>query len=228
VVTRTGTVARTRERLTRERVIDAAIEVMDAEGLDAVTMRRVAREVGVEAMSLYNHVRDKDDLLDGMRFKLFLDFPLPDLEGVDPFEGARLVAHAWRALMTAHPHLIELMAESDGLPSTVEAYRPMEFGLAAIRRMGVPQDEVVQVFHAFGGYIQGFAMMERQMGFDKTGGEQGLRELSDRIDPSEFPCLLAAIPFMMDCDVDEQFELGLDLMLNGLRVRYGANADPVA
>ena len=74
-------------------VIEAAIRVMDAEGLDAVSMRRVAREVGVEAMSLYNHVRDKDDLLDGMRFRMFLDFPLPRLEGVDPFEGGRRIAH---------------------------------------------------------------------------------------------------------------------------------------
>ena len=55
-----------RERLTRERIIAAALRVMDTEGLEAVSMRRIAREVGVEAMSLYHHVRDKDDLLDGI------------------------------------------------------------------------------------------------------------------------------------------------------------------
>jgi TetR/AcrR family transcriptional regulator, tetracycline repressor protein len=220
MATTTETVATTRERLTRERVVDAAIAIMDAEGLDAVTMRRVAREVGVEAMSLYNHVRDKDDLLEGMRFRLFTRFPLPTLDGLDPFEDGRTIAHGWRALMNAHPHLIELMAETKGLPSGVEAFRPMEYAMAAIRRMGVPQDEVVQVFHAFGGYIQGFAMMERQLGFDKVG-EAELHELSGRFDASEFPCLMAAIPYMQDCDLDGQFELGLDLMLNGLRVRYG-------
>ena len=52
-----------REKLTRERVVDAALRIMDEEGLDAVSMRRVGRELGVEAMSLYNHVRDKEDLL---------------------------------------------------------------------------------------------------------------------------------------------------------------------
>ncbi len=60
------TSAKIRERLTRDRVIEAALEIMDAEGLEAVSMRRVAREVGVEAMSLYNHVRDKEDLLAGI------------------------------------------------------------------------------------------------------------------------------------------------------------------
>jgi TetR/AcrR family tetracycline transcriptional repressor len=225
MVTRTGTVARTRERLTRDRVIEAAIEIMDDEGLDAVTMRRVAREVGVEAMSLYNHVRDKDDLLDGVRVRLFREFSFPELDGTDPFEDGRKIADAWRDLMTRHPNLLELMAESKGLPSTVEAYRPMEFALAAIRRMGVPEDEVVQVFHAFGGYIQGFAMMERQLGFDKHS-EAGLRELSGSIEPGEFPCLMAAIPYMMDCDLNRQFELGMDLMLSGLRVRYGERAVP--
>jgi TetR/AcrR family transcriptional regulator, tetracycline repressor protein len=220
MVTRTGTVARTRERLTRDRVVEAAIRIMDEEGLDAVTMRRVAREVGVEAMSLYNHVRDKDDLLDAVRLHLFREFSFPDLDGTDAFEGGRKIAHAWRDLMLAHPYLLELMSEVKGLPSAADGYRPMEFALAAILRMGVPEDEVVQVFHAFGGYIQGFAMMERQLGFDKHS-EAGLRELSTSIEPSEFPCLIAAIPYMMDCDLDRQFDLGLDLMLSGLRVRYG-------
>ena len=58
--------ATNREPLTRDRVIEAALRVMDTEGLEAVSMRRVAREVGVEAMSLYHHVEDKDDLLDGI------------------------------------------------------------------------------------------------------------------------------------------------------------------
>src|SRR5262245_38399910 len=122
MATNTETVARTRERLTRDRVVEAAIRIMDDEGLDAVTMRRVAREVGVEAMSLYNHVRDKDDLLDAVRLHLFREFSFPDLDGNDPFEGGRQIAHAWRDLMLAHPNLLELMAESKGLPSTVEAY----------------------------------------------------------------------------------------------------------
>ena len=80
---KTGT--KQREKLSHDRVVEAALRIMDTEGLDAVTMRRVGRELGVEAMSLYNHVRDKDDLLDGIRehvLSLFID---PGTEG--PWEA---------------------------------------------------------------------------------------------------------------------------------------------
>jgi AcrR family transcriptional regulator len=63
---RTTTPPKTRAPLSRDRIAEAALHIMDTEGLDAVSMRRVAREVGVEAMSLYHHVRDKDDLLNGV------------------------------------------------------------------------------------------------------------------------------------------------------------------
>ena len=66
-----------REKLTRDRIIDAALVIMDDEGLDAVSMRRVGRELGVEAMSLYHHVRDKDDLLLGIRERVLSTFVGP-------------------------------------------------------------------------------------------------------------------------------------------------------
>src|SRR5437773_696462 len=70
-----------REKLTRERIVEAALQVMDAEGLEAVSMRRVAREVGVEAMSLYHYVKDKDDLLAGICDRVMADFEFPDDTG---------------------------------------------------------------------------------------------------------------------------------------------------
>jgi TetR/AcrR family transcriptional regulator, tetracycline repressor protein len=219
-VTKTRTPARIRERLTRERVIKAALHIMDTEGLDAVTMRRVAREVGVEAMSLYNHVRDKDDLLDGIRLRVFSEFVFTG-DG-DAYDDGRAVARAWRELLKSHPHMLELLAEEHPPPATPEAFRPMETALAVLRRMGVPDDEAMQVFHAFGGYIQGFTMMESQLDFgSKHGGDAGLADLSTRIDAGELPCLAAALPFMLDCDIDAQFDLGLDLMMAGIQARYG-------
>jgi TetR/AcrR family tetracycline transcriptional repressor len=218
----TTTRTRKRERLTRERVADAALHIMDAEGLEAVTMRRVAREVGVEAMSLYNHVRDKDDLLQAIRLRIFSGFPYPKLVPGDPFGNGTLVARAWRDLLKAHPQMMELLAEDHGPPASLEALRPMETALSVLRSMGVPENEVVQVFHAFGGYIQGFVMMEHQMDFGRHADKVQLAELSGRVDPAELPCVAAALPYMADCDLDSQFELGLGLMLDGMRARYGA------
>ena len=115
MVTKTDPSAKPRERLTRERVIDAALGVMDSEGLEAVSMRRVAREVGVEAMSLYNHVRDKEDLLAGIQQRVFSEFAF-DADPDDPYGNGVRVAHAWRDLMRTHPALIEIMAEKHQAP----------------------------------------------------------------------------------------------------------------
>lgn len=211
-----------RERLSRERVVAAALTVMDAEGLEAVSMRRVGRELGVEAMSLYNHVTDKEDLLDGLRELLFCNFALPPLDDDDPFENGRRLAVAWRDLFKAHPHMLELMAEPHNPPTSLDSFRSMDSSLAVLRAMGVPPEEVVQVFHAFGGYIQGFVMMEHQMDFAKFGDEASLRDLAQRIDAADLPCIAAALPYMANVDLDTQFAVGLDLMLGGLRARYSA------
>src|SRR3954467_12682736 len=100
-----------REPLTRERVIEAALGVMDTEGLDAVTMRRVGRELGVEAMSLYNHVRDKDDILDGIAEEGLGEFEVPSAEAWD--EAARAAAREFRRLLLAHPGVMTLLTERD-------------------------------------------------------------------------------------------------------------------
>ena len=219
---RQQTVTKQREKLTRDRVIAAALAIMDEEGLEAVSMRRIAREVGVEAMSLYNHVRDKEDLLAGIRLRVFAEFAFPELDPDDPYESGRRVAHAWRDLIKAHPHMLELLAEEHDPPSSLEAFAPMELALSVLRSMGVPDDEMVPVFHAFGGYIQGCAMMEHQMDFEKAGTGE-LEELARRIDPTLMPSLAVALPYMADCDMDAQFALGLDLMLQGIKARYGAS-----
>ena len=92
------TTAVPRERLSRDRVVEAALAIMDAEGLDAVTMRRVARDVGVEAMSLYHYVQDKDDLLDGVCARVMQDFRYPD-EDRPWIEVARDGAREWRRVL---------------------------------------------------------------------------------------------------------------------------------
>ena len=222
MVTNAAPTAKARERLTRERVVEAALEIMDDEGLDAVSMRRVAREVGVEAMSLYNHVRDKDDLLVAIQQRIFSEFSFDTVEG-DPFGNGARVAHAWRDLMRVHPALIEILAEKHQAPISVEALRPMEKALEVLRSMGVPDPEVMQVFHAFGGYIQGFVMMERQLAFAQRDPEH-FDDVLSQLSSQDLPCIAAAMPYMADCDLDRQFDFGLDLMLQGLKSRFAPQA----
>ena len=83
---------RHREPLTRDRIIEAALRVMDAEGLEAVTMRRIGRELGVEAMSLYNHVEDKDDILEGVTERAMNEFEFPPPPATGPTTPERWLA----------------------------------------------------------------------------------------------------------------------------------------
>jgi AcrR family transcriptional regulator len=218
------TTTKPRERLTRTRVIDAALRLMDEEGLEAVTMRRVAREVGVEAMSLYNHVRDKDDLLRGICDRVMADFEFPAGSG-DWIDRAKDGARAWRRMLQAHPDLMRLFAETHGPnPSSLDSLRPTEFALALFREVGLSERDTVQAFHAFGGYIQGFVMMEGGSIAGKGEHGEAMAASGAAIPGDQFPVLAAVSRYFAECDADEQFEFGLDLMIRGLRAKVAASA----
>ena len=216
--------ARTREPLTRERVIDAALRVMDAEGLEAVTMRRVAREVGVEAMSLYHHVEDKEDLLDGICECVMSGFDFPEPSD-DWAENCRRGARAWRRLLQEHPDVMRLLTEKRGPVQSVDSMRPMEYALTVLRSSGLSDRDTVQAFHAFGGYIQGFVMME--LGSIAGGSDEehmkAHAELAASL-PGDFETMQAVGPYFLECDADEQFEFGLDLLIRGLEAKAKARA----
>jgi TetR/AcrR family tetracycline transcriptional repressor len=210
---------RTREPLTRDRVIEAALRVMDEEGLEGVSMRRVAREVGVEAMSLYHHVDDKEDLLDGICEHVMAEFDFP--EPVDDWaENCRRGARAWRRLLQAHPAVMRLFAEQRGPIRSIDSMRPMEFALRILGACGLTDRDTAQAFHAFGGYIQGFVMME--LGSIAGGSDEAHlkahAELAAML-PDEFAALQACSPYFAECDPDEQFEFGLDLLIRGLEAK---------
>ena len=207
---------RTREPLTRDRVIEAALRLMDEEGLEAVSMRRVAREVGVEAMSLYHHVEDKEDLLDGICERVMADFDFP--EPVDDWaENCRRGARAWRRLLQRHPAVMRLFAEQRGPVRSVDSMRPMEFALRILKSSGLSDRDTAQAFHAFGGYIQGFVMMELGsiVGTADAAHLKAHTELAAAL-PDAFATLQATAPYFAECDADQQFEFGLDLLIRGL------------
>jgi AcrR family transcriptional regulator len=204
--------------LTRDRITEAALRLMDAEGLDAVSMRRVAREVGVEAMSLYNHVRDKDDLLNAVIERVMQEFPFPEPPDDDPIDYGRRLAHCWRDLLRAHPSVIQLFGERKHTGSTVDSLRPMDAALSALRQAGLSEADAAQAFHTIGSFIFGSVMMETGQPF---GGREPAASFPAGIE-HDLPNVAACAPFLAACDLDEQFEFGLDLMLDGLRAKIGA------
>ena len=207
-----------RQPVTRARVIEAALQVMDAEGLEAVTMRRIGRELGVEAMSLYNNVQDKDDILDALTELVMSEFELPSPSG-DWREDGKNAAREWRRLLRMHPNVMGLMAERRKPLANPESLRPMDTAIGILRGAGLDVRDAVQAFNAFGSYIMGFVIMEQGMMLGHEGPDEehlGMHEELARLHGSEFPFLVEAFPILHECSTDEQFEFGLDLMMLGL------------
>lgn len=215
-----------RERLTRERVVEAALRLMDAEGLEAVTMRRVGRELGVEAMSLYNHVRDKEDVLDGIIERVMGEFDPPPSRG-DWREDAKNAAREWRRMLLRHPNVMTLMADGKKPLANAGSFRPMDAALGILRSAGLEVRDAAQAFHAFGGYIMGFVMMEQGMILGHgASDEEHLREheqFAELLADGALPHLAEALPLMHECAPEEQFEFGLDLMVRGLEAKFRSN-----
>lgn len=209
-----------REPLTRQRIVRAAMQIMDQEGLDAVTMRRIGRDLGVEAMSLYNHVRDKEEILDGICEEVLAEFRVP--HAGDWAEAARLGAQEYRRLLLAHPNVITLMSERKTPFTNPDSLRAYEFALDVFRSAGLSEADSVKAFHTFGGYILGYVMMELGPmvgGPDDEGHDRAHEEMARLLSSADLPRLREALPYMIDCDVEDQFEFGLDLLIQGLRAR---------
>lgn len=218
-----------REPLTRQRIVRAALRIMDEEGLEGVTMRRVGRELGVEAMSLYNHVRDKEDILDSICEEVLTEFRIP--EGEDWAEVARLGAREYRRLLLAHPNVLTLMTERKSPMTNPDALRAYEFGLDIFRRAGLSAVESMKAFHAFGGYIMGYVTMELGTmvgGLEDEEHARAHQEMARVVQTADLPRLRETLPYMLDLDLEEQFDFGLDLLIEGIRARIAETEQTTA
>ena len=213
-----------REPLTKERIVDAALRVMDADGLEAVTMRRIGRELGVEAMSLYNHVEDKDDILNGVTERVFTEFDYPPFTG-DWLEDARAMAREWRRLLGLHPSVCQLLAERHKPLEGQASFRAMDAALGLLRSAGLSDRYAAQAFNALGSYILGYVTMEQglMLGNDEEHAKQ--HDLAmDALQGSGLDNVVACLPHFADCNTDQQFDFGLDLIFRGVRAGVAGTA----
>jgi hypothetical protein len=152
------------------------------------------------------------------------EFPSPN---ADWTVACREAARAWRRLMKAHPDVMRLFSQQRGPARSVDSLRPAEMALRIFRDAGLSERDTAQAFHAFGGYIQGFVTME-MVGSIAAGSEgQHLKvhaELAATLPPDDFACFRAVSPYFAECDQDEQFEFGLDLMIRGLQSKVDGSA----
>jgi AcrR family transcriptional regulator len=194
---------------------------MDREGIDAVTMRRLGRELGVEAMSLYNHVRGKEGVMTGILEVLLAEFDVPEDEGGDWVERIRHLAREFRRLLQAHPNLIRLIAEQAGRPISVEALRPAEATLSSLRRAGLSPEATTHAYRALAGYVMGSVLLELG-GFSSDAARVSLwahPSAMAGLPLDRTPTFVEMLPHLLQCDADAEFEFGLEVLLAGLRAR---------
>jgi TetR/AcrR family transcriptional regulator, tetracycline repressor protein len=197
-----GSVGR-RRPLSRRRILEAAIKLADREGLEALSMRRLGRELGVEAMSLYNRVPNKAALLNGMVRILLerLEIPLDGSGGWE--ECVREAFQSYRQLAREHPNVFPLFAMRP--LNTVESLRIFEL----LRGAGFSTVPALHAFRALSSYTIGYSLAEIQ-GFV-------LEPKSDRPGPREDESRMLEAPTLEETDRDAEFEFGLDLILTGLQ-----------
>jgi len=214
--------AEPRARLSRDRVLWAAVALADAGGIESLTMRKLGVELGVEAMSLYNHVANKSDLHDGMIDIVFgeIDIPSGDIEWRTAMRRRAISA---RAALSRHPWAIGRM-ESRATPGPA-TLRHHDAVLATLRTAGFSIELTAHAYSALDSYIYGFALQEASLPFDtREETAEVSRMIMARFSSGQYPHLTElAVEHVLQpgYDYGNEFEFGLDLILDGLdRARH--------
>ncbi|HEY7047762.1 MAG TPA: TetR/AcrR family transcriptional regulator [Jatrophihabitantaceae bacterium] len=212
---------RRRDPLTREQIVDAALKLLDAEGLDGFSMRRLATELGTGAASLYWHVGSKDGLLDLIFDRVISEQPVPDPEPGRWQEQLTEVAHSMRASILRHRDIVRISIGR--IPMGPNALRYMERVLAILRSAGLPDELAVHGFHLLTSAVNGFTMDETGQGGDPPADQPPLDEFARMardyiagLPADQFPNMVAVADQFAMSDPDARFDLLVDLFVSGL------------
>ncbi|MEV7084465.1 TetR/AcrR family transcriptional regulator C-terminal domain-containing protein [Streptomyces sp. NPDC093085] len=203
--------------LTRAAIVEAAISVIDDEGAEAVSMRTVARRLGVDAKSLYHYVDGKDQLLDAVTEHILGGMALPEPTGSLDAD-LRTVGRMFRAHTLAHPRAGALVLTRQ-LSSTA-GLRPIESVLSLLHAAGCPPEEAVHLLRTLLATVIGTLLREVTAGptFGEVGPEAEARRRAT-LESSGLPGLVEAAPYLARFDHDAEFEYGLDLLVTAVTGR---------
>lgn len=198
--------------LSRERIVTAALSIVDAEGLQAVSTRRLAADLGVSGPSLYNHFPTKDEILDAVADSVVAQVDLSMFDGPGDWRTALLEwARSYRAALTAHPNIVPLLAQGPGRRPTGLRMADAVFG--AMVRAGWPPAQATRVGALMRYFVAGSALGSFARGFVDD---------PDAYDPAAYPHLGQA-HLLADRQehVDQgAFETGLTALLDGLALQF--------
>ncbi|MFF2659772.1 TetR/AcrR family transcriptional regulator [Kitasatospora sp. NPDC058032] len=211
--------------LTVERIVRAGIAVADAEGLDALSMRRVATELGTGAMSLYRHVASKDDLVTLMVEAAMTDVPLPDSPPRNWRHGLERAAHRDWDLYHRHPWILSRVMVTTRAYFSAALAADSESAFSSFDGLDLEPADAFRYMFMFASYVQGVALIlvsdaeaERQ---SRTAAEHGAKTPDDApnplYEPGAYPRLARAMRAGADpWDLDALFASGLAGVLDGI------------
>jgi AcrR family transcriptional regulator len=202
--------------MNREQVLRAAVALADEAGIESLSMRRLGQALGVEAMSLYNHVPGKEALLDGMVDAVFAEIDLP--AGGDWKKSLRQRAISMRAALARHRWAVGLMESRTNPGATT--LRQHDAVIGCLLAAGFSMELTAHAFAAVDSYVYGFALQEKGLPFDTPEQTAEMAQaMLAHFPVDEFPHLAAFTRehvMRPGYDFGAEFEFGLDLLLDGL------------
>ena len=217
--------------LSKERVLRAGVALAARDGIESLTMRKLADELGAGAMSLYHYVPNKEELLDGMVNIVFSEIELPSTD-LDWRTAMRRRAISTRQVLNRHRWAVGLM-ESRVTPGPA-SLRLHDAVLGCLREGGFSLEMTIQAYSVQDAYIYGFALQEKNLPFDSTAesaavAEEQVRQFAELADERQFAALAEEFPYLAEVvaghvakvgyDFTAAFEYGLDLILDALERR---------
>ena len=206
-----------RGRINRERVLHAAIELADSSGIASLTMRKLGESLGVEAMSLYNHVANKDDLLNGMVDAVFAEIELP-LHSDEWRQAIRKRSISFHDALSRHPWASGL--RDSGTQPGAATLRHNDRVLGTFRNAGFPLALTAHAISMVDSYIYGFALQERSLPFHTEEEAAALATVMlAQLSASDYPYLAELMighVMVPGYNYGHEFTVGLDLVLGAL------------
>ena len=205
--------AHRRMPLNRERVLRAAVALADQSGIESLTMRRLGHELGVEAMSLYNHVANKDDILDGIADLVLTDIDVPP-SGTDWKRAMRQRAISTHEVLLAHPWAAMLIMSRYNIGPGMTRY--LDATLGRLRDGGFSIEGALDAWNTLDSHLYGFTLQELNLPFEVEEAQRVSADVLTKLSAEEYPHVAEVITHVMQSGREEDFEFGLDLILDGL------------
>lgn len=212
------------EGLTKERILSTALRLVDEQGVEALSMRRLASDLKVDPMAIYHHLPNKQAVIAGMIEMVFREMQLPPTEGLIWQDQIRAVARAYSQLVRTHPNLVIYMtADMEVIASAVlssggKMHHDNEILFAALIEAGLPPRLIIQATDLIVDYLHGFALGERTGTLGKPGERREFFTLLEQQPAGTFPAMKRVFSQLSPDDVFSDIEVGINIILAGIEI----------